>query len=192
MPVGWKAIGYGAKTARPSSTEVSILPGCCSYSLVTMNQPFLDETLQHTSVFLRLGKAYNASTQEFEKLTGIRAPAWRLLFLTHLHPGISQRSLIQMIRVDPGSITRQLKELEGQGLIVRAADSLDARMVRVKLSTKGNAQVKRVMGIRLEFLQRMLKDIPARDIETFIHVLDKICLNLGDEVQLPELGRKVV
>ena len=45
-----------------------------------MNQPFLDESLQHTSVFLRLGKAYNASIQEFETLTGMRAPAWRHVF----------------------------------------------------------------------------------------------------------------
>ena len=156
-----------------------------------MNQPFLDDSLQHTSVFLRLGKAYNASIQEFETLTGMRAPAWRLLFLIHLQPGIGQKSLIQMIRVDPGSITRQLKELERQALIVRAPDSLDARMVRVKLSPKGNTHVKRIMGIRLEFLQRMLKDIPAKDVETFIHVLDKICLNLGDEVQLPEPMRKM-
>ena len=156
-----------------------------------MNQPFLDDSLQHTSVFLRLGKAYNASIQEFETLTGMRAPAWRLLFLIHLQPGIGQKSLIQMIRVDPGSITRQLKELERQALIVLAPDSLDARMVRVKLSPKGNTQVKRIMGIRLEFLQRMLKDIPAKDVETFIHVLDKICLNLGDEVQLPEPMRKM-
>ncbi|MBM3363616.1 MAG: MarR family transcriptional regulator [Betaproteobacteria bacterium] len=155
-----------------------------------MNQPFLDETLQHTSVFLRLGKAYNASIQEFETLTGIRAPAWRLLFLIHLQPGIGQKSLIRMIRVDPGSITRQLKELERQGLIVRAPDSLDARMARVKLSPKGSSQVKRIMAVRLEFLQRMLKDIPTQDIQTFIQVLDKICLNLGDDLQLPELGRQ--
>jgi len=37
----------------------------------------------------------------------------------------------------------------------------------------------------------MLKDISAKDVETFIHVLDKICLNLGDEVQLPEPMRKM-
>lgn len=152
-----------------------------------MNQRFVDHTLQHTSVFLRLGKAYNSSTQEFEALTGIRAPTWRLLFLIHLKPGIGQKNLTRLIRVDPGSITRQLKDIEHQGLIVRAPDPLDARMVRVKLSAKGNALVKRVMKIRLQFLQRMLNDIPAQDIETFIRVLDKICLNLGDDVQMPEL-----
>lgn len=152
-----------------------------------MKLPTPEHPLQHTSVFLRLGKAYNASTQAFEALTGVRAPAWRLLFLIHLTPGIGQKSLIRMIRVDPGSITRQLKELERQGLILRAADPLDARMVRVRLSVRGKAQVRRILQLRAQFLQRMLDGIPAADIDTLIRVLDRICLNLGDDVQLPDV-----
>jgi len=146
---------------------------------------YVDQTLQHTTVFLRLGKAYNASIQAFEASAGISGPRWRLLFLISNQPGISQKELIRQIRVDPGSITRQLKGLEADGLIQRSDDATDTRLTRVRLSATGKAEVRRVMKVRRAFLERMVAGIPPRNMDLCLQVLDRICLNLGDTEELP-------
>jgi len=146
---------------------------------------YVDQTLQHTTVFLRLGKAYNAATQAFEAMSGVSGPRWRLLFLIHHQPAITQKQLIRQIRVDPGSITRQLKALETDGLIARSDDPVDTRLTRVRLTTAGRAEVRRVLKLRRTFLDQMVRGIAPRHMDLCLQVLDQICANLGDHDVLP-------
>ncbi len=149
---------------------------------------YVDQTLQHTTVFLRLGKAYHASIQAFEERSGISGPRWRLLFLIYHQRDVSQKDLIRQIRVDPGSITRQIKALEADGLIERRDDALDTRLTRVRLTALGKAEVKRVLRVRRTFLGQMVQDIPPRHMDLCLKVLDQICVNLGDTDLLPLPG----
>lgn len=137
------------------------------------------------SMLLRLGKAYNISTQAFEAATGVGASRWRLLYLIAMQSGISQRQLIRQVRVDPGSITRQLRALEDDGLIARQADPADARLMRLMLTRGGRTEVARVMRLRRQFLAEMVDGVSERDLRTAMKVLDRICVNLGDDAPLP-------
>lgn len=145
----------------------------------------MNSDLANTTILLRLGKAYNTATQVFETETGISAARWRLLYLIALQKGISQKQLILQVRVDPGSITRQLRALEDDGLITRRDDPRDARLTRLGLSRSGRTEVRRVMRLRLGFLARMVQNVSEHDLITCLNVLDRICLNLGDEAPLP-------
>lgn len=140
-----------------------------------------------STVFLRLGKAYNAATQAFESLTGVGAARWRLLYLIHQQPMVSQKQLVGQVRVDPGSITRQLKALEADGLIARSDDPQDTRLTRVRLTKSGQALVRRVLRQRAGFLERMVGGIPRRDVLTCLSVLEGIGRNLGDDEPVPSL-----
>ncbi|MBL8382624.1 MAG: MarR family transcriptional regulator [Burkholderiales bacterium] len=134
---------------------------------------------------MRLGKAYNAATQAFEALTGVGAARWRLLYLVHQQPQVSQKQLIRQVRVDPGAITRQLKALEQDGLISRSDDPRDTRLTRVRLTRSGQTLVRRVMRLRADFLERMVAGIPRADVFTCLDVLERISRNLGDDEPLP-------
>lgn len=138
-----------------------------------------------STVFLRLGKAYNAATQAFEALTGVSAARWRLLYLIHQQPLVSQKQLIRQVRVDPGSITRQLKALEADGLIGRSDDPQDTRLTRVRLTKSGQTLVRRVLRQRAGFLESMVSGIPRRDVLTCLRVLESMSSNLGDNEPLP-------
>lgn len=135
-----------------------------------------------TSILFRIGRAYHAATLAFEGATGIGAARWRLIYLIALQPGLAQKDLIRRVRVDPGSITRQLSALERDGLVARRADPLDARVMRLDLTSMGKAEYRRIMGRRRSFLARMVVGIPRRDIETCMRTLDRIALNLGDDI----------
>ena len=137
------------------------------------------------SMLLRLGKAYNTATQSFEAATGVSAARWRLLYLIALQSGISQRQLIRQVRVDPGSITRQLRVLQDDGLIERRADPADARLMLLLLTRAGRTEVARVMRLRRQFLAEMVDGVSERDLRTAMKVLDRICVNLGDDAPLP-------
>lgn len=147
---------------------------------------------QVSTVFLRLGKAYNAATQAFESLTGVGAARWRLLYLIHQQPLVSQKHLIGQVRVDPGSITRQLKALEADGLIARSDDPQDTRLTRVRLTQSGQSLVRGVMRQRAGFLERMVSGMPRRKVLTCLQVLEGISRNLGDDEPLPPLRRSPV
>lgn len=136
---------------------------------------------QNSTILQRLGKTYHAATAVFEKMTGVTASRWRLLFLIHREITCTQKFLIAEIRVDPGSITRQLKTLEAEGLIQRKSDPTDNRLTLVKLSPKGDLFVKHIYDARGVFFERMLHEIPAEDVEMLTRVLDRIVINLNDE-----------
>jgi len=142
--------------------------------------------LDHATVFLRLGKAYNSATQAFEALTGVGAARWRLLYLVHAQPLVSQKQLIRQVRVDPGSITRQLSALEREGLVERSDDPQDTRLTRVALTRAGQAEVRRVMRLRARFLAQMVQGLPPQDVAACLRVLEGICRNLGDDEPLPQ------
>jgi MarR family transcriptional regulator, organic hydroperoxide resistance regulator len=140
---------------------------------------------QPATIFLHLGKAYNAATQAFEALTGVSAARWRLLYLISQQPLMSQKQLVRLVRVDPGSITRQLSSLQREGLLQRSDDPVDTRLTRVELTAAGRAEVRRVMRLRKQFLRQMVRDVSAPDLDTTMRVLDQISANLGDREPVP-------
>ncbi len=138
-----------------------------------------------STIFLRLGKAYNAATNAFEHATGVSAARWRLLYLIACQPGISQRELVRQVRVDPGSITRQLNSLQTDGLVERRDDTVDARAFRLVLTRRGRLEVARVLRIRTHFLYSMVEGLSETDLRATAKVLDRISVNLGDDAPLP-------
>lgn len=145
----------------------------------------MSSPLPVSTIFLRLGKAYHVATNAFEVVTGVSAARWRLLYLIGGQPGISQRQLVRQVKVDPGSITRQLTSLQADGLVERREDTLDARALRLRLTARGRREVARVMRIRSEFLHTMVEGLPESDLRAAARVLDRISLNLGDDTPLP-------
>lgn len=140
---------------------------------------YVRERLAGQSVLLKLARAYHDATAAFEQASGLTAARWRLLYLIAREGDPTQRDLIGLIRVDPGSITRTLKALELEGLVKRRADEADNRYVRVGLTTAGRRLVDRTMVERERFLARMVEGADPDDVDAFLRVLDRISDNLG-------------
>lgn len=150
-----------------------------------MNQSTQPHPPNRTTVLMRLARAYHAAAEAFEHQSGMSAARWRLLFLIEGAGSCTQRYLVQQIRVDPASITRQLKRLEAEGYIERESDARDNRYTRVRLSAAGTAHMAGLMPARNAFIGRMLEGVDAADVETLIAVLDRITANMGVQTSLP-------
>lgn len=142
----------------------------------------------HATIFLRLGRAYHAAAEAFEKQSGMSAARWRLLVLIEGAGSCTQRYLVQQIRVDPASITRQLKRLEAEGYIERESDAHDNRYTRVRLSQAGAAHMASLMPARNAFIGRLLEGIAPQDRDALVGMLDRITANMGVQTVLPPLA----
>jgi len=72
------------------------------------------------------------------------------------------------------SLTRTLKTMEAEGLIKRAGDDSDGRMVRILLTAKGKKMRDVSRETVIKFNERVQAEIPAADLLHFRQVMDKL------------------
>jgi len=77
---------------------------------------------------------------------------------------LSQKKLVERLRVDPGALTRQLKTLEALGWIARSVDQRDNRISNVILTDEGRAVVNAGLPRRNTFLSETLSTLPDEAI----------------------------
>jgi MarR family transcriptional regulator, organic hydroperoxide resistance regulator len=128
--------------------------------MITMETTSMDIT-DRIAVVQQFGRTYRAFMQAFEAQVGQPMPRWRILLALHDHAGeLSQKKLVERLRVDPGALTRQLKTLEGLGWIVRSVDQRDNRISNVVLTDQGRAVVGAGMPRRNAFLNDTMATLP--------------------------------
>jgi MarR family transcriptional regulator, organic hydroperoxide resistance regulator len=123
-------------------------------------EPIMDET-ERIAFIQQFGRTYRAFMQAFESQVGQPMPRWRILLALHQHAGeLSQKRLVERLRVDPGALTRQLKTLEALGWIARSVDQRDNRVSNVILTDAGRAVTEAGMPRRNAFLHDTLSTLP--------------------------------
>jgi DNA-binding MarR family transcriptional regulator len=124
----------------------------------------MDET-ERIAVIQQFGRTYRVFMQAFESQVGQPMPRWRILIALHEHSGeLSQKKLVERLRVDPGALTRQLKTLEALGWITRSVDQRDNRISNVILTDEGRAIVGTGLPRRNAFLHETLSTLPDEAI----------------------------
>lgn len=88
--------------------------------------------------------------------------------------------------MEPRSLSRSLKVLEDQGLIVRKPDKRDKRMVRVYLTADGKRMRDESRAVVIRFNERIRSEISEHQLATTIDTLQKIS-NIIDQNQIFEL-----
>jgi DNA-binding MarR family transcriptional regulator len=128
--------------------------------MITMETTSMDIT-DRIAVVQQFGRTYRAFMQAFEAQVGQPMPRWRILLALHDHAGeLSQKKLVERLRVDPGALTRQLKTLEALGWIARSVDQRDNRISNVVLTDQGRAVVGAGMPRRNAFLNDTMATLP--------------------------------
>ncbi|KND60520.1 Transcriptional regulator, MarR family [Candidatus Burkholderia verschuerenii] len=113
------------------------------------------------AVVQQFGRTYRAFMSAFEAAVGQPMPRWRILLALHEHAGVlSQKKLVERLKVDPGALTRQLKTLEALGWIVRSVDARDNRVSNVALTPQGRAAAEAGLPRRNAFLHDTMASLP--------------------------------
>ncbi|WAA12703.1 MarR family winged helix-turn-helix transcriptional regulator [Fervidibacillus halotolerans] len=78
---------------------------------------------------------------KFEQCTGISKTRLEILRLLLEEENVIQRELQKKVNIDPAAITRHLKQLEDQGMIIRRKNPDDHRFSLVHLTEKGKGSI---------------------------------------------------
>lgn len=111
------------------------------------------DTQDRIAIVQQFGRTYRAFMAAFEAQVGHPLPRWRILLALYEQDGeSSQKRLVERLRVDPGALTRQLKQLESLGWIARSTDARDNRITNVRLTEAGRTATEASLPRRSAFL----------------------------------------
>ena len=87
------------------------------------------------SANLAMARVYRPLLEEL----GLTYPQYVMMLLLWEEDGQAMKALGERLGLDSGTLTPLLKRLEGQGLVTRARDPDDERLVRIRLTPQGAA-----------------------------------------------------
>ena len=90
------------------------------------------------------------------------------------HEQVKPSDLIEYVATTPAAITTLMDRMEKNGLIVRERDTSDRRIVWLRLTEKGEAEGKRGLEIRKQFLEDYLAKISTHNQQLLVYLLGKV------------------
>ncbi|TCW82188.1 MarR family transcriptional regulator [Burkholderia sp. SRS-46] len=119
------------------------------------------EEQDRVAILQQFGRTYRAFMTAFEAHVGQPMPRWRIMVALNTMDGhASQKRLVEVLRIDPGALTRQLKALDALGWIERESDARDNRVTNVKLTDAGRAAFDASLPRRKAFLDKTVAQLP--------------------------------
>ncbi|WP_153099347.1 MarR family winged helix-turn-helix transcriptional regulator [Paraburkholderia hayleyella] len=138
---------------------------------------------QDRVVFVQqFGRTYRAFMSAFEARVGHPLPRWRILRSLYGQPeaSASQKRLIELLHVDPGALTRQLKALETLGWIARSMDARDNRITNVTLTAAGHEAVQTSLPQRNAFLHDTMAGLQDADLARVADIMKWLEVRMGE------------
>ncbi|MGF6989607.1 DNA-binding MarR family transcriptional regulator [Lachnospiraceae bacterium PM6-15] len=104
----------------------------------------------------------------------------RILYSLRADGQLSQAELAKRSCITAPSMTVALKKMENIGLVEKALDSEDKRIVRINITEKGLEQVQRIDDAIQEMDQLICENMTAEERIIFRRLLLQVIANLGD------------
>ncbi|MBM77051.1 MAG: MarR family transcriptional regulator [Crocinitomicaceae bacterium] len=116
-----------------------------------------------------ISRMYNVKATEYG---GTMAIGYALLNIDK--EGTPSTKLGPKMGMEPRSMTRMIKSLEKNGLIVKKSDEKDKRMVRLFLTESGNELRKKSRDVVIKFNEKIFATIKDKELNTCFKVLKEI------------------
>ncbi len=91
---------------------------------------------------------------------------------------LSQQEIANIIIKDKNSVTKLIDALEKKGLVYRLTDTQDRRLNKIHLTPQAISIKDDITVIALKSTDSIIRDIPAKDLVTFVKVLNKMSENI--------------
>ena len=109
---------------------------------------------------------------------GVTRAQWRVLTWLRRHEGTNQSALADRLELDAMTLCRMVDRLQDAQLIERRRDPEDRRAWQLFLTTKGIALSDQLEPIGEQLLQEALADMPGKDRERLLALLELFRSNL--------------
>ena len=112
---------------------------------------------------------------------GLSRARWQVLWTLAREEGLKQSELADRLDVAPISLTRQLDNLEQEGLVERRPDPADRRCFRVFLTTAAGPALDLLGGLAVETRAQAFAGLDAAEVRQLQGLLGRIRENLGND-----------
>jgi DNA-binding MarR family transcriptional regulator len=120
----------------------------------------------------RIGRGRHAVFQEELPRYGVTLQQFHLLLYLKLQGGAKVSEVGRMMMVSTPTASRMVNALQRAGLVKKEKSPRDQRAAVLTLTRRGSKLVERVRERQNDFLISLLHDIPDRDLEAFLRVIE--------------------
>lgn len=115
-----------------------------------------------------------------------------MLQVVAANPGVRPSEIASAQDVHPSQVTRQVRDLESQGLLKVTADIADRRSCRVTLTSSGTKELRRLTEIGLDRFGSFVADWEAEEVRMLTSLLKKLEASKAKVAaeQRPPVGRR--
>lgn len=98
------------------------------------------------------------------------------------HPGVSAQEMVEYIRVDKATLTKNIKKLMEIGYVRAVGDEKDKRVKQLYSTEKAALAVKRVKEIHRDFYQTLCAGSSAQELAQTERVLERMMEHVNQKV----------
>lgn len=103
---------------------------------------------------------------------------WRCLLIIKLKNKVNLNDIAKEMNVDKALISRTIKKLEAEDLIIKSKKTKDSRSYNLNLSSKGSETLNRLKKEFKPWYERFFIDFTNEEIEVFFTLIKKGATNL--------------
>ncbi|SOC19848.1 DNA-binding MarR family transcriptional regulator [Alloalcanivorax xenomutans] len=136
-----------------------------------------------TTVGMSLNDVARMMRRDFDRRAreqGLSRARWQVLWQLSRRQGVHQAALAEAMDLAPISLTRQLDQLEAEGLVERRPDPSDRRRRLLFLTDQAQPALERLRGLAEQTRARAFAGLEPSDIDTLIRILAAMRANLCD------------
>lgn len=111
----------------------------------------------------------------------------KLLSILLENPGISQKTLAELLHVRPQTLGEQLVRLESTGLIERRTNSYDKRVINIFITESGTASAKSLSEKSDETIAKIFADMEDNELDELLTLVQKLNASIEKNVDMTEL-----
>jgi DNA-binding MarR family transcriptional regulator len=137
----------------------------------------LDNLLRNTAYLM------NLLTRDFAKGQGLSVSRFLVLIYVSRNPGLSMRELQTKMYLAPSSTSALVDNLVEHNLLQRSIDPEDRRVVRLKMTARGEEIMDSILRFRYQKLQQALAGLKKEERDNLISAMGLLADFLKTEVQ---------
>ncbi|TMP31779.1 MarR family transcriptional regulator [Pseudoalteromonas rubra] len=123
---------------------------------------------------VRLANAMSEAFSEVYEQAGLTIPQWRVLVHLAQHPGATAKQLCDLASMDKSTVSRAIKQLQQQGMLVAQQSEADKRATEMTLTEQGTVLYETLTPEALVWESKLLSELNPDEKQALLATMKKL------------------
>lgn len=117
--------------------------------------------------FLEIGR-------EIRRIFDGKGSQSRILIILRMRVCVTQKELVKLLNIQPGSVSEVLKKLENAGLILKISNEVDGRLSDIVLTRQGRMEADKLIEQRCKKCEEMTAYLSDEEKEKLFFMIERL------------------